>query len=241
MKSTTNAAGLRGRRAWGCTWKRPSGQKLRRVLQLVEQRRLLRERFEPCSSRPRAPAPERRLDRARGARFSPWASPSGSRCPTRGGSAPGPGLAASPPPAGLPARAARAHLVYAVEVRHPGGGGRHAAGAPRGLALEAAGHEAQGAGARPRKATSCWAGACFPGPKGRWRSSCTRRRPAGASPSTFPPARRARGRPPSGSRRKGKVSVFYWIDGNWGYALSGEMDRPALSRISSSVYRQLNP
>ena len=37
------------------------------------------------------------------------------------------------------------------------------------------------------------------------------------------------------------MSVFYWIDGNWGYALSGEIDKPALSRISTSVYRQLNP
>jgi anti-sigma factor RsiW len=37
------------------------------------------------------------------------------------------------------------------------------------------------------------------------------------------------------------VSVFYWIDGRWGYALSGEVDRAQLSRISTVVYRQLNP
>ena len=41
--------------------------------------------------------------------------------------------------------------------------------------------------------------------------------------------------------QEGDVSVFYWIDGNWGYALSGEIDKPALSRVSTIVYRQLNP
>ena len=41
--------------------------------------------------------------------------------------------------------------------------------------------------------------------------------------------------------QEGPVAVFYWIDGNWGYALSGGIDKPALSRISASVYRQLNP
>ena len=38
-----------------------------------------------------------------------------------------------------------------------------------------------------------------------------------------------------------KVAVFYWIDGNLGYALSAEMDRATLLTIATSVYRQLNP
>jgi anti-sigma factor RsiW len=42
-------------------------------------------------------------------------------------------------------------------------------------------------------------------------------------------------------QQEGNVSVFYWIDGNWGYALSGEIDKAALSKVSTSVYRQLNP
>jgi anti-sigma factor RsiW len=38
-----------------------------------------------------------------------------------------------------------------------------------------------------------------------------------------------------------KVSVFYWIDGRYGYALSGEMGRDALLRVADVVYKQLNP
>ncbi len=38
-----------------------------------------------------------------------------------------------------------------------------------------------------------------------------------------------------------KVSVFYWIDGKLGYALSGEMDRASLLAVATVVYRQLNP
>ena len=40
--------------------------------------------------------------------------------------------------------------------------------------------------------------------------------------------------------REGTVSVFYWLDGPLGYALSGEMDRAALLRVADAVYRQLN-
>jgi anti-sigma factor RsiW len=38
-----------------------------------------------------------------------------------------------------------------------------------------------------------------------------------------------------------KVAVFYWIDGRLGYALSGELPKPELREIATSVYRQLNP
>ena len=37
------------------------------------------------------------------------------------------------------------------------------------------------------------------------------------------------------------VSVFYWIDGRFGYALSGEIDKAALLRVAKVVYQQLNP
>ncbi len=39
----------------------------------------------------------------------------------------------------------------------------------------------------------------------------------------------------------GPVSVFYWIDKDCGYALSGELDKPQLARVANSVYRQLEP
>jgi anti-sigma factor RsiW len=38
-----------------------------------------------------------------------------------------------------------------------------------------------------------------------------------------------------------KVSVFYWIDGPLGYALSGELAKPQLLEVATAVYKQLNP
>ena len=37
------------------------------------------------------------------------------------------------------------------------------------------------------------------------------------------------------------VSVFYWIDGRFGYALSGEIEKSELLRIAKVLYQQLNP
>ena len=37
------------------------------------------------------------------------------------------------------------------------------------------------------------------------------------------------------------VSVFYWVDGKFGYALSGEIDKAELLRVAKVVYQQLNP
>lgn len=36
------------------------------------------------------------------------------------------------------------------------------------------------------------------------------------------------------------VSVFYWLDGRMGYALSGEVERAELLRVADAVYRQLD-
>jgi anti-sigma factor RsiW len=38
-----------------------------------------------------------------------------------------------------------------------------------------------------------------------------------------------------------RVSVFYWVDGKFGYALSGEMRRDQLLQVAQVVYKQLNP
>jgi anti-sigma factor RsiW len=35
--------------------------------------------------------------------------------------------------------------------------------------------------------------------------------------------------------------VFYWIDGPFGYALAGDLDRSELQKIARGVYQQLNP
>jgi len=41
--------------------------------------------------------------------------------------------------------------------------------------------------------------------------------------------------------QEGRVSVFYWVDGNFGYALSGEIKREQLLTVADVVYKQLNP
>lgn len=41
--------------------------------------------------------------------------------------------------------------------------------------------------------------------------------------------------------QEGSVNVFYWVDQNFGYALSGGVDRQELMRVSQEVYRQLGP
>ena len=39
--------------------------------------------------------------------------------------------------------------------------------------------------------------------------------------------------------QEGPVNVFYWVDPDCGYAISGEIDRAELSRIANVVYKQL--
>lgn len=40
--------------------------------------------------------------------------------------------------------------------------------------------------------------------------------------------------------KEGSVNVFYWIDGKFGYALSGGIDRNTLATIANAVYEQLD-
>jgi anti-sigma factor RsiW len=39
--------------------------------------------------------------------------------------------------------------------------------------------------------------------------------------------------------KEGAVSVFYWIDDECGYALSGEVDKATLAKVAALVYKQL--
>ena len=41
--------------------------------------------------------------------------------------------------------------------------------------------------------------------------------------------------------RENNISVFYWIDGPFGYALSGDLEKSQLLRVAQVVYQQLNP
>jgi len=40
--------------------------------------------------------------------------------------------------------------------------------------------------------------------------------------------------------QEGKIGVFYWVDEDLGYALSGEMDKPDLLKVANNVYKELN-
>ena len=37
----------------------------------------------------------------------------------------------------------------------------------------------------------------------------------------------------------GRVNVFYWVNGPFGYAISTDADKAELERVSGEVYRQL--
>jgi len=41
--------------------------------------------------------------------------------------------------------------------------------------------------------------------------------------------------------RESGVSVFYWVEGSLGYALSADLERAELLRVAQSVYHQLKP
>lgn len=150
------------------------------------------------------------------------------------------GLAGMPAAPALPARAARAHLVYAAEVRHP-------------VEVDASQQEHLVAWLSKRLGTKLkvpvlaaegyelLGGRLLPGPEGPVAQFMYQE--SGGRRLTLYVSARAKDEGQTAFRfvREGPVSVFYWIDGNWGYALSGEVERPVLSRLSSSVYRQLNP
>lgn len=220
----------------------------RRVLGLVEQRRLLRERFDGVLLEP---VPERLLlkrppwmDRARAAAILVVGIAIGLVLPPGWqGIRPAQPVAAATAPAvaaTFAGRAARAHMVYAVEVRHP-------------VEVDATQQEhlvnwlSKRLGTKLRtpvlteEGFELLGGRLLPGPEGPV-AQFMYQEPTGKRLTLYVSSR-ARSDEQTAFRfvQEGNVSVFYWIDGNWGYALSGEMDKADLSRVSSSVYRQLNP
>jgi anti-sigma factor RsiW len=49
------------------------------------------------------------------------------------------------------------------------------------------------------------------------------------------------GKPETGFRfaREGQINVFYWVDGQFGYALSASVDKGELAKVATAVYDQL--
>jgi anti-sigma factor RsiW len=150
---------------------------------------------------------------------------------------------ASPSPAvlapPLPARAARAHLVYSPEVRHP-------------VEVEAKEHDhlvkwlSKRLGLQlkvPVLATEGFellGGRLLPGPDGAVAQFMYQ--DASGKRLTLYVTKPGKNDTTTAFRfaQEGPVSVFYWIDRDCGYALSGEIDKPLLARVASSVYRQLD-
>jgi anti-sigma factor RsiW len=139
----------------------------------------------------------------------------------------------------LPARAARAHLVYSPEVRHP-------------VEVEAKEHDhlvkwlSKRLGLQlrvPVLATEGFellGGRLLPGPEGAVAQFMYQ--DASGKRLTLYITKPNKDDTTTAFRfaQEGPVSVFYWIDRECGYALSGEIEKPLLARVASSVYRQLD-
>jgi len=138
----------------------------------------------------------------------------------------------------LPTRAARAHLVYASEVRHP-------------VEVDATqqDHLVKWLSKRldiglkvpvlAKDGFELLGGRLLPGNDGpvaqfMYQDSSGKR-------LTLYVTRPRKGEELTAFRfaKEGPVSVFYWIDKDCGYALSGEIDRPTLARVAGTVYKQL--
>lgn len=209
-------------------------------VEYAEQNKLLRKQFDPVLTEP---IPARMylkrpawLDYARAAVFVAIGIAIGLAIPLLRGSAPSPAVAVTP----LPIRAARAHLVYSPEVRHPvevdAKEKDHLVkwlskrlGLPLKIpVLASEGFELLG-------------GRLLPGTDGPVAQFMYQ--DASGKRLTLYVTRPNKGDNVTAFRfaREGPVSVFYWIDQDGGYALSGEIDKPALARVATLVYRQLEP
>jgi len=138
----------------------------------------------------------------------------------------------------LPERAARAYLVYSPEVRHP-------------VEVDAKEQDHLVKWLSKRldiglkvpvltdQGYELLGGRLLPGPDGpvahfMYQDGAGKR-------LTLYVSRRAKNEVQTAFRfaQEGRVNVFYWVDRDCGYALSGEIDRGALTRVADSVYHQL--
>jgi anti-sigma factor RsiW len=205
----------------------------------AEQTAMLKRVFDPVMSEPiparmylRRPA---WLDYARAAMLVGVGVAIGLAVPYLRPAPANPVVAAAP----LPARAARAHLVYSPEVRHP-------------VEVEAKEHDhlVKWLSKRlnmplkvPVLATEGFellGGRLLPGPEGPVAQFMYQ--DATGKRLTLYVTKPSKNDNTTAFRfaQEGPVSVFYWIDRDCGYALSGEIEKPLLARVASSVYRQLD-
>lgn len=140
----------------------------------------------------------------------------------------------------LPRQAAIAHVVYTPEVQHPVEVGADQEGhLVRWLSkrlnadlkvpdLTAAGFSLMGGRLLPGSRGPA-AQFMYQDPRGQRLTLYVRTNAQGNQETAFRFA------------REDNVSVFYWLDGQLGYALSGDIDRNRLLHVAQLVYGQLNP
>ncbi|CAN7686526.1 anti-sigma factor [Pseudoduganella sp. LjRoot289] len=142
--------------------------------------------------------------------------------------------------AGLAHHAALAHRVYAPEVRHP-----VEVGADQQDHLVAWLSKRLGTPLRPPKLAPLGyelvGGRLLPGDSGPVAQFMYT--DASGQRLTLYVSSGQSGNKDSGFRyaQDGQLSVFYWIDGRYGYALSGALGKAELSQIANAVYEQLQP
>jgi anti-sigma factor RsiW len=208
---------------------------------VAEQTAMLKRHFDPVLTEP-IPArmylrPPAWMGYARAAMLVLAGIAIGLSAPLLRPAAP-PAAVASAAPSTLATRAARAHVVYAAEVRHPvevdaSQQDHLVKWLSKRLGLElrvpllaAEGFELLG-------------GRLLPGPDGPVAQFMYQ--DASGKRLTLYVSRPGRDDALTAFRfaQEGPVSVFYWIDRECGYALSGEIDKAGLARVATAVYRQL--
>lgn len=144
------------------------------------------------------------------------------------------------PSASLPRQAALAHAVFSPEVRHP-----VEVGAAEETHLVAWLSKRLGAELKPPRLSAqgfeLVGGRLLPGEAGpvaqfMYQDARGQRLTLYVQPDT-----QESGETAFRYAQEDGIGVFYWLDGRFGYALSGVMDKPDLLRIATAVYQQLNP
>ena len=142
--------------------------------------------------------------------------------------------------AALPARAALAHAVYTPEIRHP-----VEVGADQQAHLVAWLSKRLGAQLKPPRLEAqgytLEGGRLLPGQSGPV-AQFMYRDAGGARLTLYVSTEQTQNRD-TGFRfaQEGELGVFYWIDGRFGYALSGSLKKTALATLANAVYAQLEP
>jgi anti-sigma factor RsiW len=143
--------------------------------------------------------------------------------------------------ASFPRQAAIAHAVYSPEVRHPVEVGaaeqehlvnwlsKRLGTKLKVPLLTAEGYELVGGRLLPGEGGAAVAQFMYQDAKGKRLTLYVSRLPGKQRDTAFR------------FSQEEKVSVFYWIDGALGYALSGELPKAELLNIATTVYKQLNP